>query len=139
MRSIVVGAGSLIALFDREDAHNQSAVAILRRADDSRLVTNSLVVGEVAAMLADVPPNLSPFLDWLLAAVEIDDVLREDLPRIKAIIDKYADRPAGVTDASPVAMCERRRIDEVALIDGDFAICRTAKGKRFESVFQQQE
>ena len=137
MKSIVVDAGPLIALFDRDDSYHHPAVEFLRRAGDCRLITNSLVVGEVAAMLVDIPPNLQRFLDWLLAAVEIDDALREDLPRITTIVAKYADLPADLADASLVALCERRNITAIASIDRDFEVYRMATGKRFENVFRE--
>ncbi len=135
MPSIVVDAGPLIALFDRDDAHHAQAVRFLRDVADTRLLTNSLMVGEVAAMLSDLKPNLFRFLEWLTAAVEIDDALRDDLPRITTIMQKYSDLPADLADASLVALCERRRIETVASIDSDFDVYRLPRGRAFRNVF----
>ena len=135
MRSIVVDAGPLIALFDRDDAHHQQAVEFLRRVGDCRLVTTSLVVEEVAAMLSDVQPNLVRFLEWLSAAVEIDDALREDLARMIEVIEKYSDLPADLADVSLVALCERRSIVTIASINSDFDVYRLPRGRKFQNVY----
>lgn len=135
MPSIVVDAGPMIALFDRDDAHHARAGEFLRRIGESRLITTSLVVGEVAAMLSDVQPSLFRFMEWVLAVVEIDDALREDLPRIMEIMRKYQDLPADLADGSLVALCERRGISTVASIDSDFDVYRLPRSKKFENVF----
>jgi hypothetical protein len=125
----------MIALFDSDDAHHAQAREFLRRAGDCQLITTSLVIGEVAAMLADVQPNLFRFLDWLSAVVDIDDALREDLPRMMEILKKYGDLPADLADASLVVLCERRGMSTVASIDSDFDVYRLQKGRKFENVF----
>ena len=135
MPSIVVDAGPLIALFDRDDAYHAQASAFLRRVGDAHLVSTSLVVGEVAAMLADIRPSLFRFLDWLSVAVEIDDALPADLPRIVEIMTKYDDLPADLADASLVALCERRAFATIASIDSDFDVYRLPKGRKFTNVF----
>jgi uncharacterized protein len=137
VRSIVVDAGPMIALFDRSDAYHAHAREFLERSGDARLITNSLVIGEVAAMLSDVRPNLYRFLDWIGAVVQIDDALLDDLPRLAAIMKKYGDLPADLADASLVALCERRGVTTVASIDSDFDVYRLPKGRRFENVFFQ--
>ena len=135
MRSIVVDAGPMIALFDRDDSWHGRAVEFLRRAGDCRLITTSLAAGETAAMLSDMRPNLYRFLEWLAAAVEIDDALSEDLPGIIAIMKKYGDLPANLADVSLVALCERRGIKTIASIDSDFDVYRLPRGRKFENVF----
>ncbi len=128
----------MIALFDRDDAHHARAGDFLRRVGETRLITTSLVVGEVAAMLADIQPSLFSFMDWLSASVEIDDALREDLPRIIAIMRKYSDLPADLADASLVALCERRGISMVASIDRDFDVYRLPRARKFKNLFLDQ-
>jgi predicted nucleic acid-binding protein len=135
VRNIVVDAGPMIGMFDRDDSHHKQAGAFLRGVGECRLITTSLVIGEVAAMLADVQPNLFRFMDWLSAAVEIDDALREDLPRMIEIMKKYDDLPADLADVSLVALCERRGVSTIASVDSDFEVYRLPKGRKFENVF----
>ena len=135
MQSIAVDAGPMIGLFDRDDAHHKQAVQFLRRSAEFRLVTTSLVVGEVAAMLSDLQPNLYRFLDWVLASVVVDDRLREDLPRMIEIMQKYSDLPADLADVSLVALCERRGLTLIASVDSDLDVYRLPKRRKFENVF----
>jgi uncharacterized protein len=138
VQSIVVDAGPMIGLFDRDDFHHERAGEFLRRTGDCRLITTSLVIGEVAAMLADVQPNLFRFMEWLSAAVEIDDALHEDLPRMIEIMKKYDDLPADLADVSLVALCERRGVSTIASVDSDFDVYRLPRGRKFENVFFEQ-
>ena len=135
MRSIVVDAGPMIAMFDRDDAHHAQAGEFLRRSGEFRLITTSVVIGEVAAMLSNVQPNLFRFMEWLLSVVEIDDAFREDLPRMIEIMKKYGDLPADLADVSLAALCERRRVNTIASVDSDFDVYRLPKSKKFENVF----
>ena len=135
MPNIVVDAGPMIALFDRGDLHHVRARDFLRGNAAARLITTSVVIGEVAAMLSYAQPNLFQFMEWLMAAVEIDDALREDLPRIIELMNKYSDLPADLADVSLVALCERRGIRTIASIDLDFDVYRLSRGRKFENVF----
>jgi uncharacterized protein len=135
VRSIVVDAGPMIAMFDRDDAYHMQAGEFLRRTGECRLITTSVVIGEVAAMLSDVRPSLYRFMDWLLAVVEIDDAFREDLPRMIEVMRKYGDLPADLADVSLVALCERRGISAIASIDSDFDVYRLPGSRKFENVF----
>ena len=65
----------------------------------------------------------------------IDRETAPDLPRIIEIMKKYSDLPADFADASLLAMCERRGIREVATLDKDFDVYRTADRKRLRNVF----
>ena len=122
-------------MFDRDDAHHSRAGEFLRRSGAFRLVTTSLVIGEAAAMLNDIRPNLFRFMDWVSAVVEIDDALREDLPRMIEIMKKYNDLPADLADVSLIALCERRGVSTIASVDSDFEVYRLPKGRKFENVF----
>jgi predicted nucleic acid-binding protein len=130
--SIAVDAGPLIALFDGSDQYHAAAVAFV--ADlENHLTTNLVVVGEVVAML---PPRFQrQFLAWSIEALQIDQETAGDLPRIVAIMKKYADLPADFGDASLVAMCERLGISSVATLDQDFDVYRTADRRRLRNVF----
>ncbi|MGQ0673312.1 MAG: type II toxin-antitoxin system VapC family toxin [Hyphomicrobium sp.] len=135
MRNIVVDAGPLIALFKKSDRHHKAALAFIGRNETATLVTNLLVVGEVAAMLQDKHSDLIQGLDWLLANIEIDQRTVLDLPAALEIVEKYKDMPADLADASLVALCERRGTNLVASVDRDFEVYRLPRSKTFENVF----
>jgi predicted nucleic acid-binding protein len=130
--SIAVDAGPLVALFKGADTYHGQALAFM--ADVSQpMVTNMVVVGEVVALLAR--GFQVPFLKWVSEALEVDDQTAGDLPRIVAIMEKYADLPADFADASLVAMCERRGIASIATLDRDFDVYRMADRRRLRNVF----
>lgn len=70
-----------------------------------------------------------------MQALHIDDRTEHDLPRICALIEKYADLPADFADASLIALCERLGTRRVASVDRDFTIYRNAARKAFDNVF----
>lgn len=135
MPDIGVDAGPLIALFKRSDRYHAAAKAFLARCEQSTLVTNLLVVGEVAAMLSARHTDLVAGLSWLLDNIEIDGDAGSDLSRSIEIIEKYRDLPADLADASLVALCERRGTNLVASVDRNFDVYRLPRGKHFRNVF----
>jgi uncharacterized protein len=130
--SITVDAGPLVALFRGADNYHSDAVAFIQTIERP-LVTNMVVMSEVVALLS--PSFQTAFLGWAIGALVVDQETARDLPRIVEIMSKYADLPADFADASLVAMCERRGIREVATLDTDFDVYRTADRKRLRNVF----
>jgi uncharacterized protein len=96
---IIVDAGPLIALFDRDDRHHTRAVQFVQ-ACRSRLVTNLPVLTETTFLLRFSVDAQRDFLLWVHRALEIDDRAAADPPRIAALLDKYRDIPADFTDVS---------------------------------------
>lgn len=134
MPSIVVDAGPLIALFDRDDRHHRQAVEFVRTCR-SRLITNLPVLTEATFLLrfsVDAQKNL---LWWAQRSLEIDQGTSTDVPRIIALLEKYRDLPADFADVSLLALAERLSVSRVASIDSDFAIYRLSGKRRFENVF----
>jgi predicted nucleic acid-binding protein len=136
--SIVVDAGPLIALFDRDDSHHRKAVEFVRGRRD-RLITNLPVVTEAVFVLRFSVEAQRDLLWWVHQSLEIDQGTAGDLPRITALFEKYRDIPADFADVSIVAMAERLDISRVASVDSDFAIYRMAGNRRFENVFLNDE
>jgi uncharacterized protein len=130
--SIAVDAGPLVALFKGADNYHSDAVAFIQRVERP-LVTSWVVISEVVALLSS--SFQTAFLGWAIGALEIDQETVKDLPRIIEIMNKYSDLPADLADASLLAMCERRGIRDVATLDTDFDIYRTADRKRLKNVF----
>jgi len=134
LQSIVVDAGPIIAMFTRSDRYHAAALKFLARSEGAALITNLIVVGEVAAVLGR-HKDLVACLDWIVENVEIDSNAAIDLPKAISILQKYKDLPADLADASLVAMCERRRTNLVASVDNDFDVYRLPKNKKLQNVF----
>jgi predicted nucleic acid-binding protein len=134
LQSIVVDAGPLIAMFTRSDRHHAAALEFLARSEGAALITNLIVVGEVAAVLGQ-HNDFVACLDWIVENVEIDSNAGIDLPKAISILQKYEDLPADLADASLVAMCERRGTNLVASVDNDFDVYRLPKNRKMHNVF----
>ena len=132
MPSIAVDAGPLVALFKGGDNHHTAAVAFLQDNSD-RLVTNLIVVAEVSSLLS--PQFVASFLEWAMGSLDIDQATAQDMPRILEVMRKYADLPADFSDASLIALCERRGLASIATLDKGFDVYRTADRKRLRNVF----
>lgn len=133
MPSIVVDAGPLIALFDRDDRYHRRAIEFVRTCQ-SRLVTNLPVLTEATFLLRFSVEAQRDLLMWAHRSVEIDGATT-DLPRIAALLEKYRDMPADFADASLVALAERLNLRQVASVDRDFSVYRRLGNRTFENVF----
>ena len=99
------------------------------------LVTNMLVVGEIAAVLGKRHSDLVAALSWVLDNIEIDGASETDLPGTIEVVQKYKDLPADLADASLVTLCERRGMSQVASINTDFDVYRLSRNRKFKNVF----
>jgi hypothetical protein len=134
LRGTAIDAGPLIALFDSGDDAHADAMQFARQAT-GRLITNMVVIGEVAAMLAFSDQAQTDFLSWFRSRLEIDRETDGDMARVVEIMRKYRDLPADFAGATLLALCERRGIEQVATLDSDFDVLRTRTGKTVRNVF----
>lgn len=134
MKSIVVDSGPLIALFDGSDRFHMRAVEFVRGLRGP-LITNLPVITEVVYVLDFSSQAQRDFLFWAERALVIDTATPDDLPRIRAILEKYSDLPADFADASLVALCERLKTTVVASVDKDFTVYRTQGKRTFRNLF----
>jgi predicted nucleic acid-binding protein len=132
--SIIVDAGPLIALFDRDDRYHRRAVEFLRD-HGTGLITNVPVLTEAAFLLRFSIGAQRDLLWWAHKSINIDQDTAADLPRIIDLLEKYGDLPADFADASLIALAERLDVQRVASVDRDFAVYRLSDRRRFENVF----
>lgn len=137
MTSIIVDTGPLYAIFDDGDKHHRSATRFLRSVD-TKLYTNSVIVGEVAFLLSRAPHKRLEFLEWIGLVAGIDDDLPGDLPRIVEILRKYNDLRPDFADASLVALAERLGTRRIATFDSDFEVYRTLSNEKFENAISRR-
>ena len=135
MRSILVDAGPLIALFNRDDAHHAAMRGLLRDTA-GRLITTWPVVTETSHMLDFEPRAQLDFYRWVAAGgVVLHEVPQEAIGRIIELVEKYGDRPMDLADATLVVAAEALGIQEIVSIDRDFEIYRIAGRERFVNLY----
>ncbi|HEY5067584.1 MAG TPA: hypothetical protein VIJ04_22505 [Xanthobacteraceae bacterium] len=136
--SIIVDAGPLIALFDRDDRYHRRAVEFVRD-NKARLLSNLPALTEADFVLRFSVEAQRDLLWWAQQALDIDPSTAADLPRIITLLDQYRDLPAAFADVSLVALAERLNLRRIASFDSDFSIYRLPGKRSFENVLSHSD
>jgi hypothetical protein len=133
VRSIVVDAGPLVALFKRRDRHHGRVARFLQETPCALLTTWPVLTE--AWHLIGAPARLK-FMRWVIAGgVAVLDIGADGAAPILSLLEKYRDRPMDLADASLVRLAERTGIEEILTIDrADFDVYRLASRRRFVQV-----
>ncbi len=135
MRNILIDAGPLIALFDRNDRFYFKSLRFLE-AYHGQLWTTWPVITEVSHMLDFSVKAQLNFLEWIKrGALSIKDLDEQHLFRITALTEKFSDVPMDLADASLVAISETLKISEIASIDSDFYVYRDIRNRYLTNIF----
>lgn len=128
---ILVDAGPLVAFVDRRDRHHAACVKVFRELHEP-LGTVWPALTEAMYLLADLPRGQEAVWDIVeRGAVRIAPLDDGDVPRIRELMKKYADRPMDMADAALVRVAERERIRRVFTVDrADFSVYRLSGGRR---------
>jgi len=134
MKSILIDAGPMIALFSSRDAYHKRAVEFIKDFKGS-FVSTLPVFTEVSHLLGfDVRCQLN-FLEWLnRGAISIFDIHSVEISRILELSRKYSDIPMDFADGSLVVAAEKLGIDDIWTIDSDYYIYRTKGSKMLSRV-----
>lgn len=121
-RVITLDTSALYALLDRRDPdHRLTSETLL--ADPGPYLVPAGILAEIAYLVERRLGQKA--LDALLADLESGayslDCGDDDLPRIRALVGRYAGLPLGFADAA-VAACAERNGGRVLTLDSDFAV-----------------
>jgi predicted nucleic acid-binding protein len=137
MTNILVDAGPLIALFDRDDKYHEAMKKFIRPRG-YKFVTTTAVLTEVTHML-DFNVNVQiDFLSWIMnKGVILRETLPEDIARIIELTRTYQDLPMDFADATLVIAAEKTGIRIIISIDSDFDVYRLPGKVKIKNVFWQ--
>jgi hypothetical protein len=128
---VLVDAGALIALLDRDDAEHKRCVEALKGIRDP-LVTVWPALTEAMHLLADTPRAPAALCDLVSdAAVRLVDLEAPDFRRMKELMEKYRDLPMDFADAALVCAAEREQLTRIVTFDRDFEVYRLPRRARF--------
>ena len=117
MVGVLVDAGPLVALLDRDDQHHLACVEALRGLRDP-LVTVWPAFTEAMYLLRPFWETQATLWEILESgAVALAPLDEDDAPRMKALMKKYRDFPMDLADAALVRVAEREKISQIFTLD----------------------
>lgn len=134
MRSILVDAGPLIALFDKDDTYHTRVLSFLKDYS-GKLITTWPVITEASHMLSFNVNVQIDFLTWLCQdAVVILNREDEHIEQLIELFNKYSDVPMDLADGSLLIVSEITGIRDIATIDSDYYVYRLKDKKPLNNV-----
>jgi uncharacterized protein len=129
-------AGPLIAMIDADEPDHRACLAAL---DDLGLplVTTWPAFTEAMYLLGQAGGITGQRALWRLVHTDrlvIADLSRDTAERSAQLMDKDADRPMDLADATLVALAEERRQRKIFSLDADFHIYRLRGRQSFDVV-----
>jgi predicted nucleic acid-binding protein len=114
-----------VALVDADDQHHVDCVAALKHLREP-LGTVWPALTEAMYLLGVLPRAQEALWEMLArSAIQLLPLDLGDVPRIRELMRKYADRPMDLADAALVRMAEREGIRRIFTVDRkDFSVYR---------------
>jgi len=135
MKSILIDAGPLIALFDKSDQYHTQAIQFLKSYRGT-LLTTWPVVTETSHMLAFSVRIQVAFLQWInRGGLHLIETEYSSIARMIELCNKFQDVPMDLADATLIVAAEERNIKEIATIDSDFYIYRDVRKRYLKNIF----
>jgi len=135
MKSILIDAGPLIALFDKSDSYHAQSVEFLKRYTGT-LLTTWPVVTETSHMLGFSVRTQIAFLQWInRGGLHLVEIEFSSITRLIELCNKFEDVPMDLADATLIVAAEERNIKEIATIDSDFYIYRDVRKRYLKNIF----
>lgn len=122
---ILIDAGPLVAIVDADDQHHAECVATLEGVREP-LATVWPPIVEAMYLLTDLPKAREALWQMLeRGGVQLLPLDITDAPRMRELMDKYADRSMDLADAALLRAAEREGIRKIFTVDRrDFSIYR---------------
>jgi uncharacterized protein len=137
LNTILIDAGPLIALFDKDDNYHKKIIEFLKN-KNVKLITTIAVITEVSYVLNFNIEVQIAFFEWIMKeGLLLQEIEQKDISRIVELTKKYRDRPMDFADATLIVAAEKTGIKHIISIDSDFDIYRLPKKVRIENVFKK--
>jgi uncharacterized protein len=136
LRRVLLDTGPLVAWLDRDDTHHLR-VARWMEAYRGELITTWPVLTEACHL---VPASAAPkLLHWIeRGGATLAEVPVSSLRAIATRMEKYADLPMDLADATLLWVAEREGVMDVLTLDRrDFGIYRTTRGRMLRDVLER--
>jgi predicted nucleic acid-binding protein len=136
LNDVLIDAGPLIALFDKDDNYHEKIKEFIKN-KDYKFHTTTAVITEVLHILDFSVKVQINFLEWImLGGILLYEIKQTDLGKIIELTKKYSDRPMDFADATLVLAAEQSGIKKIISIDSDFDVYRLPGKVRIENIFR---
>lgn len=137
MRSTLIDAGPIIALFDSSDKYHNRIVDLIKQ-ESCHLISTWPVLTEASHMLDFDNRAQIALLQWIYrGGLELAQIDAPGIQRIIDLTEKYNDVPMDLADATLIVAAETLGIREIISIDNDFYIYRTIQKEMINNIFKQ--
>ena len=117
MNELILDTGPLVALLDRSERNHQRCLTFFREIR-GRVVTTEPVLTEAVYLLGPSFRCQKPVLDFFVqGGAELVSLSPELLQRSLWLMEKYADVPMDLADATLVALAEQRGCSNILTLD----------------------
>ncbi len=137
MRSTLIDASPIIALFDRGDKYHNRIIDLIKQ-ESFRLISTWPVITEASHMLDFDNRAQISLLQWIFrGGLELAQMDAAGIQRIIDLTKKYNDVPMDLADATLIVAAETLGIREIISIANDFYIYRTIQKEMITNIFEQ--
>jgi uncharacterized protein len=132
VRAVLVDAGPLVALLNRNDDHHEEVVAALKEIQDPLLTVWPVMVEAMYLLSYSWEAQKALWEILETSVVQLLDLDETDVPEMKRLMEKYRDLPMDMADASLVHVAGREDIRRVLTLDTrDFSVYRLPRKGSF--------
>ncbi len=133
MKSTLVDAGPLIALFDKDDRYHSQVLTFLKKYKGSLTTTWPVITEAVYILSFSIEAQKSCLLWIKRRGLSIFDLSSDHIERLIELMEKYSDLPMDLADASLRVASEELHTLRIATIDSDFNIYKPRPGVSFKN------
>ncbi|MBI5100554.1 MAG: PIN domain-containing protein [Nitrospirae bacterium] len=134
----IVDTGPLVAFIDRRERHHEWVVEQFDSLTPPLLVCEPVLV-ETMFRLSHYPFYQLQIMKMAeQGALQLAFNLKEHLPEIRGLVDKYKDVPMSLADAFLVRMAEIHSRHRIFTLDSDFLIYRKHIDKQLALIFPEK-
>ena len=138
MRSSIIDAGPLIALFNRDDKFHDQIKYFLKDYE-GYLYTTWPVVTEVMHMLSYNHRCQINFLKFIERdGLKIVNFSEDTISRIVDLFERYYDVPVDLADSTLIILSNKKNITDIITIDSDFHIYRNKNDEYIRNIFEKR-
>jgi len=134
VKSTLIDAGPMIALFDNSDQHHEKVFSFLKQYK-GKLITTWPVLTEVCYMLDFSRETQLDFISWIIdGGVDVHNLEQWQLTGIRDLLEQYADLPADLADCTLLEVANSEKLNSIITLDRDFSIYKLENGKFLENL-----